>query len=255
MNEMAVFSFNGQGQVRTIVDIDGNPLFCGKDVCEILGYANASDAIKQHCKGVAKRYPLQTAGGVQDIRFLTEPDLYRLIVSSQLPAAQAFEAWIFEEVLPTIRKTGQYTHPTAPSLPLVGERLNIERFKVWHEFAELCGLKNNAALISADNTMRREYNVSMLKTAQIELKNPEQEFLLTPTQIAGRLKLSGPREVNLLLALKGFQTRENKQWLPTTKGQAFAVLLDTGKRHSSGVMIQQVKWKESVLNELDIEEQ
>lgn len=252
MNEVTVFSFNGQGQVRTIVDIDGNPLFCGKDVCEILGYANASDAIKQHCKGVAKRYPLQTAGGVQDIRFLTEPDLYRLIVSSQLPAAQAFEAWIFEEVLPTIRKTGQYKVATAN---MTSEEFTSRTFAALRSIAVTAGLEGNAATVSADNAMMRIYKVSPLKLLQIELKNPEQEFLLTPTQIAGRLKFSGPREVNLLLALKGFQTREDKQWLPTAKGQAFAVLLDTGKRHSSGVMIQQVKWKESVLNELDVEEQ
>lgn len=244
---MTVFSFNGQGQVRTIVDIDGNPLFCGKDVCEILGYVNASDAIKQHCKGVAKCYPLQTAGGVQDIRFLTEPDLYRLIVSSQLPAAQAFEAWIFEEVLPTIRKTGQYKVATAN---MTSEEFTSRTFAALRSIAITAGLEGNAATVSADNAMMRIYKVSPLKLLQIELKNPDQQFFLTPTQIAQRLGFFGPREVNKLLAHEGFQSNINGTWVPTDKGRDYVVLLDTGKRHSDGVMIQQMKWKEKICDKL-----
>ncbi len=90
------------------IEIDGAPWFIGKDIAEALGYANAADAVSKHCKGVAKRYPLQTAGGLQEVRIINEPDLYRLIVKSQLPDAQRFERWVFEEVLPAIRKTGSY---------------------------------------------------------------------------------------------------------------------------------------------------
>ncbi len=254
MNEVTVFSFQNQHEIRTVIR-DGEPWFVAKDICDILELTDVSQTVQSLDDDEKGTYSIRTLGGNQRMSVVSESGLYALVFKSRKPEAKAFRKWVTSDVLPAIRKTGQYTRPTMSSPPLVGERINIERFKVWHEFAELCGLKDNAALISADNTMRREYNVSMLKTAQIELKSPEQEFLLTPTQIAGRLKLSGPREVNLLLALKGFQTRENKQWLPTARGQAFAVLLDTGKRHSSGVMIQQVKWKESVLNELDVEEQ
>lgn len=90
---------------------DGKVFFCGKDVATALGYVNTKDALAKHCKGVAKRYPLQTAGGTQQVRFITEGDLYRLIASSKLPSAQAFEAKVFDEVLPTIRKTGAYRVP------------------------------------------------------------------------------------------------------------------------------------------------
>lgn len=55
-----------------------------------------------------KRYPLQTAGGIQDTSFISEGDVYRLIVSSQLPSAVAFEHWLFDEVVPQIRKHGGY---------------------------------------------------------------------------------------------------------------------------------------------------
>ncbi|MBD4655473.1 BRO family protein, partial [Xanthomonas citri pv. citri] len=61
-----------------------------------------------HCKGVVNHYPLETAGGVQQVRFISEGDLYRLIVTSKLPAAQKFETWVFDEVLPTIRRHGIY---------------------------------------------------------------------------------------------------------------------------------------------------
>lgn len=94
--------------VRTVVDSNNEAWFVGKDVAEVLGYADTVNALKQHCKGVVKRHPLQTAGGVQETRIISEPDLFRLIVNSKLPSAERFERWVFEEVLPSIRKTGFY---------------------------------------------------------------------------------------------------------------------------------------------------
>ncbi|WP_251158115.1 BRO family protein [Caniella muris] len=93
--------------VRTVDDA-GQVMFCAKDVAAALGYSNHNDAVKRHCKGVVKRYPLQTSGGVQEVGFIAEPDLYRLITGSKLPSAQRFEAWVFEEVLPAIRRNGGY---------------------------------------------------------------------------------------------------------------------------------------------------
>lgn len=98
----------GDRAIRMVV-LRGEPWFVAKDICDSLGYANAPDALSKHCKGVAKRYPLQTPGGMQEARIIAEPDLYRLIIGSHLPAAEAFERWVFEEVLPSIRKTGAYS--------------------------------------------------------------------------------------------------------------------------------------------------
>ena len=109
MNKIIPFSFEGT-KVR-ILEEGGKVFFCGKDVATALGYTNTNKALADHCKGVTKRYPLQTAGGVQQVRFITEGDLYRLTASSKLPSAQAFEAKVFDEVLPTIRKTGAYGAP------------------------------------------------------------------------------------------------------------------------------------------------
>ncbi|TXH38842.1 MAG: hypothetical protein E6Q94_01715 [Burkholderiaceae bacterium] len=112
MSDLNVFAFDSQA-VR-VVTVDGEPWFVGKDVAEVLGYANSADAITKHCKGVAKRYPLSTPGGTQELRIISEPDMLRLIVGSKLPAAERFERWVFEEVLPSIRKTGAYVDPAAP---------------------------------------------------------------------------------------------------------------------------------------------
>lgn len=102
-----IVPFEFEGSAIRVVDIDGAPWFVGKDVAERLGYANATDAINKHCRGVAKRYPIIDAlGRTQEARILSEPDVLRLIVGSKLPAAVRFERWVFEEVLPTIRTTG-----------------------------------------------------------------------------------------------------------------------------------------------------
>ncbi|SHH17350.1 Prophage antirepressor, partial [Xylella fastidiosa] len=105
MNAITPFQFESHA-VRTVVDDHGEVWFVGKDVADVLGYTNHNKALGDHCRGVPKRYPLQTSGGVQEIRIISEPDMLRLIVSSKLPAAERFERWVFEEVLPTLRKTG-----------------------------------------------------------------------------------------------------------------------------------------------------
>lgn len=107
MNElMQVFENSDFGEVR-ILEEDGRMLFCGNDVAKCLGYARPSKAVLDHCKGVLKRDTL-TKGGVQSLKFIPEGDVYRLICNSKLPNAEQFESWVFDEVLPTIRKTGFY---------------------------------------------------------------------------------------------------------------------------------------------------
>lgn len=106
-NEIQPFEFEGS-QVRTAQDDNGNPLFCGNDVAQVLGYANPAKAVIDHCKGFPFWKPLETAGGIQRVRFISEGDMYRLITSSKLPAAERFEKWVYDEVLPSIRKHGAY---------------------------------------------------------------------------------------------------------------------------------------------------
>ncbi len=106
MNEIQIYTNPDFGDIRTI-DEDGKVLFCGNDVATALGYKSPKDAISAHCKGAVKRRTL-TLGGEQDMLFISEGDIYRLTVRSKLPGAEKFETWVFDEVIPSIRKTGGY---------------------------------------------------------------------------------------------------------------------------------------------------
>lgn len=109
-NSAQTYEHKEFGNVR-VVEADGAVEFCGKDVAIALGYTNANDALKRHCKGGRETLPPRTPGGTQDARFISEPDLYRLIAHSKLPNAQKFESWIYADVLPSIRKHGGYLTP------------------------------------------------------------------------------------------------------------------------------------------------
>lgn len=105
-NTIKTFVNEEFGSVRTIEE-NGKILFCGSDVAKALGYRRPKDAINAHCKGAVKRR-LLTNGGVQEMKMISEGDVYRLISHSRLPSAEKFERWIFDDVLPTIRRTGGY---------------------------------------------------------------------------------------------------------------------------------------------------
>lgn len=106
MNELMIFNNPEFGEVRTIEE-DGKVLFCGSDVARALGYNEPHKAVSRHCKGGMKR-PILTNGGEQEMSFIPESDLYRLVFSSKLPTAEKFTDWVTGEVLPSIRKHGGY---------------------------------------------------------------------------------------------------------------------------------------------------
>lgn len=106
-NEMQIFECEEFGKVRTFREENGRVVFCGSDVAKALGYRIPKDAVSAHCKGAVK-HRLLTNGGYQEVKFVTEGDVYRLVVHSRLSTAEKFERWIFDEVLPTIRRTGGY---------------------------------------------------------------------------------------------------------------------------------------------------
>lgn len=110
MNEIQIFRNAEFGEVRTLTGANGEVLFCGADVAKALGYANSRKALADHCKndGVTNRYIIDSMGRQQEAKFINEGNLYRLITHSKLPSAERFESWVFDEVLPTIRKHGAY---------------------------------------------------------------------------------------------------------------------------------------------------
>ena len=128
-NDLAVFDFSlGDCQLRVVGNADC-PEFVGVDVCRALGFKNPNRAMQTHCKGPQKLYTLQTAGGPQSLRVLTESDMLRLVCGAHTEPAAKFEKWVFEEVLPTIRKHGAYIDPKTLDQLMGNPDLGLELFK------------------------------------------------------------------------------------------------------------------------------
>lgn len=109
MNELKIFKNEEFGSLRTM-KIDGKIYFCASDVAKMLGYSRPNDAINQHCRATVK-YSTPISGKMQDINYIPESDVYRLIARSKLPNAVKFESWVFDDVLPSIRQYGAYLTP------------------------------------------------------------------------------------------------------------------------------------------------
>lgn len=114
MNTMQVFQNSEFGELG-VLEIDGKPYFPATACAKALGYQRPQDTVRQHCRySIKHRVPHpQNPSREIEMNFIPEGDLYRLITHSKLPAAERFEKWVFDEVLPAIRKTGSYGAPTA----------------------------------------------------------------------------------------------------------------------------------------------
>ena len=117
MNELKIFQFEDFGEIRTLMEGD-KVLFCGNDVAKALGYTKPRNAISTHCRGALKRGVGVETGtkrdgtaAIQEVNmlFIPEGDVYRLITHCKLPRAILFERWVYDEVLPAMRK-GELLH-------------------------------------------------------------------------------------------------------------------------------------------------
>lgn len=171
MHEVQVFKSSEFGEVRTITQ-NGTTYFAGSDVARALGYAIPHKAVQTHCKGVLK-WNIPTNSGNQDVLFITEGDVYRLIMKSKLPAAEKFEGWVMEEVLPSIRKNGGY----------IANQENLTPEQI---------VAN--ALIVAQNIISQ-------KDKQIEQMKPKAEFF---DAVADSKTAISMNEVSKVLGIKGY---------------------------------------------------
>jgi len=149
-NQIVPFQFDNV-QVRTAVDGEGEPWFVAKDVADALGYNQTSDALA-HAKAPANLPELNQINGLAPAtKWVREPDVYRMVMRSNLPDAARFQDWVCEEVLPQIRKTGAYAAPQTTGDALVAmamayrehERrimaLEVEQDQAKQAIAELLG--------------------------------------------------------------------------------------------------------------------
>lgn len=138
-SEVTPFCF-GENLVRVVKDSENIPWFVGKDIAGALGYSDTDDAIRRHCKLSKLFKPGETPGlecGPRGMMLIPEPDVYRLITKSNLPEAERFEAWVFEEVLPSIRKTGSYTSPESDFASMLPEDKTRKTKNMYFPMAKL----------------------------------------------------------------------------------------------------------------------
>jgi prophage antirepressor-like protein len=261
---LAKFEFQSK-QVR-IIEINGEPWFIAKDLCEILEVKSTSDALKRLEDFEKRTLSYDEIQVLNDdpstVRLLavSESGMYALVLSSRKQQAKSFRLWVTQEVLPSIRKHGKYELPAEEkrSLP-ESEKLELANKAIDLIFANVpikpelvAGIKLNATqklLPELAGVLEESRNLLAVNTAQ-------QYELLTPTEIGERLGLSAIK-VNKLLTEKGFQeknearkSRKQSAYLPTGKGLEFSDLtLSTGKG-SDTTSYQQLRWYSSILSQL-----
>lgn len=127
------------GKVRMYVE-NGKSWFCATDIATSLGYSNPRDAIVRHCKshGVVNHDVIDSMGRIQQMKFISEGNIYRLTAKSQMPRADEFENWIFDEIVPSVVNTGSYSvHLNSQILiilpkPPVHGQTNTRKIKLLH---------------------------------------------------------------------------------------------------------------------------
>lgn len=177
MNELKNFSHNVFGNLEILIK-EGKEYFPATEVATVLGYSNPRDAISRHCKtnGIVAVSQNTTEGNRYDKKFINEPNLYRLIVKSKLPQAEQFEKWVFEEVLPTIRKHGAYMTDqvlekvvTDPDF-MIGLLTSLKEEKQKRIEAERKVLQQQPLVTFAESCMQSEQTLKVSEVAKLATK-------------------------------------------------------------------------------------
>ncbi len=227
MTNITIYKNNDFGEVRTL-EQDGKTLFCGSDVAKALGYAIPSKAVNTHCKGVSKM-EVPTNGGTQQMLFIPEGDLYRLIVNSKLPSAEKFERWVFDEVIPTVRKHGLYAKDELLNNPDLFISA-LEELKAERERTKRLELENakNKQIIGELKPKASYYDLIL-----------QNKSLMPISQIAKDYGMSG-KAFNKLLHELGVQFKQGNTWLlyqgyadqGYTQSRTFAIDAERSRMHT-----------------------
>ena len=245
---------NGQFTVRSIKE-DGEIWFVARDIATALEYPESSvNQVSNLCANVPEMWKghkriMTVNRGEQEMLCLTEQGVYFFLGRSDKPKAQPYQIWIANEVMPSIRKTGTYSvnrsECSLPSGVLEGAKFIFET----------AGIKDNQLTLALDKVYKSYTGRSALQAGDIQLEAPVKQQTLTPSQIAELIGLSsgkkGAKIVNKMLENFGFQHRVCGNWEPLEKGIAYAVVLDTNKKHSDGTPIRQVKWNTGIVQALE----
>lgn len=238
MNDIKIFENQEFGKVRAL-EIDGKPYFCGSDIAEALGYKRPNDAIAQHCRATVKhRTPI--SGKIQEVNYIPEGDVYRLIVRSKLPSAEKFEKWVFDEVLPSIRHTGGYqmTMPQGKELlalavleaqkTIEAQNKDIERMKPKEIFADAVATSSTAILIGELAKLLRQNGIDIGQNRLFDwmrkngyLIRQKGSAYNTPTQRSADLGILTTKET--VIVRSDGSTEVKKTVKVTGKGQQYFI--------------------------------
>ena len=206
--KLKIFENNEFGNLRTL-DNNGKIMFVASDVAKMLGYKNVSDAISKHCRYIAKcDIPHPQGKGTLEVNFIPEGDVYRLITHSKLPAAEKFESWVFDEVLPSIRKTGSYTakplnESKTKRLAIMERNAKVREAALWAKLAEgSSGTYQQVCKAYAANTLAEKDVVSLPKA---------EEKTYTATEIGNMLNVSA-HKIGRLANTHKLKTAEYGSW-------------------------------------------
>ena len=254
MDDLIKYNFNGV-QVRTSRDGAGEPLFCLSDVCKVLGISDPSNITRQLKEEfetpVLNTGVIHRETGPVEATFITEPQLYFVMMRSRSDVARPFRQWVVGVVLPSIRKTGVYAVPSKRENPLLS---NLEAASFLYEKA---GLEGNHLALALDRVAQKKTGESLLALGDVVLETKGNEVVYTPTELGKMMvpPVSG-REVNLRLIEAGLQVATGSKhgpYQPTQRGKdEGATLVDvaiTGKAEP----ITHLKWPKSVINLIDFE--
>ena len=236
-NKIEVFTKAEFGELRT-VNVGDKIMFVASDVAKALGYSRPADAITAHCKGSVK-HRLPTNGGMQELKIIPEGDVYRLITHSKLPAAEKFESWVFDEVLPSIRKHGAYmtedTIKKAMAEPDFIIKLATELKKEQEQNKQLTETCSQQQQVIGELKPKADYVDKILKS----------NSLVTITQIAKDYGMSG-QGMNKVLHDLHIIYNCNKQWLlysqHQAKGYTFSETVDIPREDGTTKVVMNTKW-------------
>lgn len=238
MNDLQIFTNSEFGQVRTS-EIEGKTYFAASDVAKSLGYAIPHKAVRDHCRGVLK-WNIPTTSGEQELLFIPEGDVYRLIISSKLPSAEKFEHWVFDEVIPSIRKHGGYIsgQETLSDDELLAKALQVAQRKLSERDKQVKQLETSVARqaqIIGELKPKADYTDRILQS----------KGLLTTTQIAKDYGMSGGKLNKILHEMK-VQYKQNGQWLLYSNyqgcGYTHSQTIDITRKDGRPDTTMQTKW-------------
>lgn len=246
MNELSNLNNNRSKTMssREIAELTGKLHFhILRDIKELIGQG----AISQSNFGLAEYTDAQ---GKPRPEYLLDFDATMTLVTGYNAVLRAKVIKRWRELEEGVYNTQKVSSTPAQLLP---SEIMARDFDAYHHLARAFGLEGNQALLKADKTVRKLCGTSPMALLEIELKSPDNEALLIATEIGKRIDPPiSAKNVNLLLADMKLQEkveyRAGKfEWRLTEKGKAYGSYLDTGKTHSNGTPIQQIKWKESIL--------